>query len=106
MARHQQTRITIPAGLTFSALQLSRDPATSDVDFDWQPIDQICAASGLDVGVFRDHDEGRLGQLIMHWYALHRRDGGALDPVAEDLILEALMEDRHGGGLSHQPGRA
>lgn len=47
-----------------------------------------------------------LAGLLMAWYRAHRSGGGALDPVAEDLIAEAAAEDAAGQPYSHAPGRA
>lgn len=100
-------RICIPNGLEFSALKLKRDSSTGgDMEFDWSPIEAICAASGVDVSVFRDQDEGNIAGLLTTWYAEHRAAGGRPDRVMDDLIAETDIEDTHGGGYSHQPGRA
>jgi hypothetical protein len=98
--------VVIPDGLEFSSLRLARDQRTGDVSFDWAPIEIICAASGVDSGVFRDGPEDNVSSLIANWYAQHLAAGGAPDPVQEELIAEARLEDEHGGGLSHQPGQA
>jgi len=101
----QQTRIAIPDDLDFAALRLARD-AGGDVSFDAAVIARIEHASGLPEGFFMAQPEGTLAGLIVHWYGIHRASGGAADPVAEDLITEARIEDERGGGISHQPGRA
>lgn len=97
--------IRIPADLPFSELRLSRTPA-GDVDFDWRPIEAICAASGVDPALFRDADEDNVAGLIVQWYRAHMAAGGERDPVADDLIAEVQIEDAHGQHASHQPGRA
>jgi hypothetical protein len=97
--------IIIPDDLEFSALQLARDP-DGMVSFDWTPIARICEASGVDVAIFRDSPEDNVAGLIMAWYVEHRQRGGTPDPVQEDLIAEARIEDERGAGLSHAPGRA
>lgn len=99
------TPITIPDGIAFHALKLARDP-DGHVSFAWPPIEAICAASGLDMALFRDGPEDNVAGLIIAWYQQHLAHGGAPDPVAEDLLAEVRAEDRLGGGLSHQPGRA
>lgn len=98
--------VIIPDGVEFSALKISRDPATGDVDFDWAPILAICQASGIDPAMFRDADEGNVSGLISRWYAQHLAAGGSRDAAMDELIAEARAEDAHGGGFSHQPGRA
>ena len=86
--------ITIPAGLEFSALQLSRDPVTGSVSFDWKPIETICAASGIDSQTFRAQHEDNVAGLIVAWYVQHRQGGGLADPVAEQLLAEVEAEDQ------------
>lgn len=98
-------QISIPEGLDFSALKLSRD-AYGYVSFDWAPISAICAESGIDPAAFTDTDEDNVAGLIMAWYQAHIASGGDQDLVAEDLIIEARIEDEHGGGFSFPPGRA
>lgn len=44
--------------------------------------------------------------LIIEWYANHIKNGGAHDPVADDLIAEVIAEDNLGSGISHKPGQA
>lgn len=102
----QATRIVIPDDLTFADLHLARDPATGDVSFAWPPIERICAASGLDVAIFRDRHEDGVAALLTQWYAQHLARGGARDACADDLLTEVAAEDAHGGGISHTPGTA
>jgi hypothetical protein len=42
--------------------------------------------------------------LIIQWYAIARENGEPPDAIADDLIQEAMLEDKHGGGISHKPG--
>lgn len=44
--------------------------------------------------------------LIIEWYTNHLKNGGAHDPVADDLIAETMAEDQFGGGISYPPGSA
>lgn len=106
MAQQTQARIVIPADVQFSDLKLSRDPRTGDMEFDWGPIERICAASGLDIRLFSAQPEGNIAGVLSMWYAQHRAAGGAPDRVMDDLISEAEIEDTHGHGQSYQPGRA
>lgn len=93
-------RLTIPDGVDFSDLRLTRS-ASGDVDFDTAPLERICQANGI--ALQTDDDAAA---LMTAWYRAHRAAGGAPDPVADDLIAEAEAEDRLGGGFSHQPGSA
>ena len=93
-------RIQIPDDLDFSALQLSRDPVTLDVSFDWAPIEAICKLSGIDIPLFKHQHEDNVAGLINVWYEEHRQRGGAPDPVQEQLIAEVLTEDAAGGQVN------
>lgn len=100
-------KIAIPANLEFAELNLTRTP-DGDIEFDWAPIERICAESGLDIALFRDQheDNANVSGLIVSWYAEHLARGGARDAVSDELLAEVMAEDEHGGGISHQPGRA
>ena len=87
------TTITIPEGVSFDALKLSRDPVSGDISFDWGPINQICDASGIDPAVFRDAGEGNVCGLIVAWYSVHLARGGSTDPVQEQILAEIQAED-------------
>lgn len=101
----QATTISIPEGVSYSDLKLTRD-ADGGVSFDWSPIERICAASGLDVELYRTGPEDHVCQLITHWYNAHVAAGGERDPASDDLIAEVQIEDAHGQHTSHHPGRA
>lgn len=102
----ERVAIGIPAGMAFSELRLARDPQTGDVSFDNAVIERICEANGLPADYFLVRPEQVISDLITSWYRSHLATGGAPDAVQEDLIAEARAEDAHGGGFSHQPGRA
>ena len=106
MSTTAKLSVSIPEGLDFSELHLARDPRTGAIEFEWAPIERICAASGLDVALFRSGPEDNVAGLITAWYAEHRARGGAADPVQEEIIAEARAEDERGGGLSYPPGSA
>jgi hypothetical protein len=99
-------KITIPPEVKFSDLHLSRNSETGAVEFDWTPIEKICAASGVDIHLLREQHEDNVAGLITVWYFEHRQLGGEPDPVQEELIEEMRLEDERGVGLSHPPGRA
>lgn len=42
------TKITIPDGLNFAELKLTRDPVTGEVEFECAPLEAICEANGRD----------------------------------------------------------
>lgn len=90
-------RITIPEGLSFEQLKLTRDPVTLDVSFDWAPIESICQASGIDPALFRDQHEDNVAGLIHQWYLAHLEAGGARDPVQDQIRAEVDAEQAAGG---------
>ena len=98
--------IRIPDGVRFADLKLARDSQTGDISFDWEPINKICAASGIDPRMFTDTHEDNVSALIVQWYISALKNGEPRDAVQDDLIGETIAEDQRGGGLSHQPGRA
>jgi len=105
MAEKMIAQIAIPGDVLFADLKLARDP-DGQVSFDWSPIEKICAASGLDIAHLRDGPEDNVAALIVAWYAEHLRNGGARDPVEDDLIAETVAEDAAGQHHSLPPGRA
>lgn len=105
MADKMLAQITIPDDVRFSDLHLARDP-DGHISFDWTPIERICSASGLDVGLLRDAPEDNVAPLIVAWYAEHLRNGGERDAVQDDLIAETAAEDAAGQHHSLPPGRA
>lgn len=102
----QITPISIPQGMAFSDLRLSRDPDTGDVSFDTTVIERIERESGLPEGFFMGQPEDALAALLTTWYSAHRAAGGHADTVAEELIAEVRAEDAAGQHHSHKPGRA
>ena len=99
-------RLELPDGLDFADLKLKRESDDGSVSMDTSVIERLCAYNNLDPDLFLRSHEDNVSGLIVAWYAAHRAQGGAPDPVAEDLIAEVRAEDAHGGGLSHRPGRA
>jgi hypothetical protein len=95
--------LVIPDDVDFSHLNQAYEPDGS-IRFEWSPIEAICKASGIDIAVFQYGPEDNLAKLITAWYRVHRENGGAVDPVEEDLLWEVYMEDMFGGGISHAPG--
>lgn len=100
----QKLKIEIPDDLGFADLNLAR-AATGDISFDWLPIEKLCNHNGLDIAVFKERHEDNVAGLIVAWYAAHLEQGGKRDAIADDLIAETQLEDKHGGGISHSPGR-
>lgn len=95
--------IAIPAGVAFSDLKLSRDPVTRALRFDWAPIEAVCDASGLDVGLFKESNEGNVIELLLTWYGFNLASGGARDTVMEQVIAEVEAE-AFAGAAGVQPG--
>ena len=103
--QQQITKITIPEDLAFADLQLARE-SDGSVSLDWAVIERICQASNLAVELVKETSEDNLVRLLVGWYQAHRQNGGAPDPVAEDLIAEVVAEEQAGQHASHPPGRA
>ena len=101
----QIARLAIPTDIDFADLKLSRD-ADGHVSFDWQIIMRICDHSHVPVELLSDAPEDGVAGLLVSWYMMHRQHGGTQDPVAEDLMAEAMAEDAAGQPYSHAPGRA
>lgn len=59
----------------------------------------------MPIDLFRDGPEDNVAALLVGWYTAHRRNGGDLDPVAEDLIGEVVQEELTGQRHSHASGR-
>jgi len=76
-------------------LELARDPRSGDLSFNWEPIEEICAASGIDLDALIEESEENLSELLLAWYEAHLAAGGEADPVQEALRSEAEEEARH-----------
>lgn len=83
-------QITISSRIKFSDLDLAF--YEGDLSFKWEPIVAICAHNGLSVDIFKRGPEDNVVSLIWAWYAQHRAEGGAPDPVAEEYIAEVQAE--------------
>jgi len=101
----QLANITIPDTVNFSDLKLARD-SDGMVSFDWLPVEEICKASNVPVEILKDGPEDNVSSLIIAWYESHLASGGQRDPVADDIIGEAIIEQQHGQTVSHAPGKA
>lgn len=102
----RQVQVTIPDGVEFADLHLSRNVDDGLVRFAMAPIAAICEASTLDLGEIMEGPQPLVGLLIAAWYEAHIQQGGAPDPVQEDLMEEARLELEHGGGFAYPPGHA
>jgi hypothetical protein len=80
----RQLRVTIPDGVEFADLHLSRDADDGQVRFKMAPIEAICEASALDFDALVQGPRPLVGLLIAAWYEAHIAQGGAPDPVQED----------------------
>src|SRR5690348_9967479 len=87
-------KIPIPENQRFSLLELMQNSSTDgDIEFDWSLIEDICAASSMDMEEFLDTREHDASALLHQWYAEHRGRGGAPDPVMEDILVAAEIEE-------------
>jgi hypothetical protein len=101
-----QLRVTIPNGIEFADLRLARDVDDGLVHFNMAPIEAICEASALDFSEIVQGPQPLVGLLIAAWYEAHIAQGGAPDPVQEELMEETRLEMELGGGFSYPPGHA
>lgn len=86
-----------PENPRFSLLELVQNSSTDgNIEFDWSLMEDICAASGIDMEEFLDTREHEASALIHQWYAEHRGRGGAPDPVMEDILAAAEIEEALG----------
>jgi hypothetical protein len=92
----QALQIRIPAEIEFADLCLEREAETGDLLLDWEPIDEICDASEIEVEVFTEASEESLIALLLAWYAEHRRHGGESDQVMEMILAEMQAEQQYG----------
>jgi hypothetical protein len=84
----------MPENQRFSLRELMQHSSTGgNLEFDWSLIEDICAASGMDMAEFLDTREHDASALIHQWYAEHRGRGGAPDPVMEDILTAAQIEE-------------
>lgn len=88
----QKIFLIIPDNVGFSDLKLSLAPDGS-LEFDTEPLNKICSASGIDASNLEDE---QVMVLILKWYAMHIKAGGAADAVAEDMLGEVCAEDATG----------
>lgn len=75
--------IQIPVGISFEDLHLSRDTVTGLIEFDAEPVGQVCAANHIDPDTFLTEDD--IGALLNAWYQAHRASGAAADLVMEQI---------------------
>lgn len=101
----EKISLVIPEEIEFSSLHLSR-AENGALDFEWSPIEKICAANGIPDDIFKKCHEDNVAGLLAHWYLQHRRQGGAPDFTAEELIEEMLIEEQAGQSVSYEPGTA
>ena len=91
-----EIKIHLPEDVEFASLRLSRDPITRQISFEWEPIEALCERSGIDAEVFLHGPQSNVAGLLVAWYAAHLRNGGQRDPVADQILIEAITEAQYG----------
>lgn len=87
-------KIPFPEDHHFSLLEWVQNSSTDgNMEFDWSLIEDVCAASGMDIEEFLDTREHDAAALIHEWYAEHRGRGGDPDPIMEDILTAAKIEE-------------
>lgn len=81
-------RVRVPRDLEFSDLKLRRYP-NGDVSFDHQVASRVLEASGVPLA---RTTEDLYGDIITSWYDVHLREGGAADPIMDELLAEDAEE--------------
>ncbi|MGH8761948.1 MAG: hypothetical protein ACREUR_01805 [Nitrosospira sp.] len=100
-------KLIIPEYINLSELKLGGSSSTDgNIEFDWALIEDICNASGIDISEFLDSYEDNACGLIHQWYAEHKARGGEDDPVMEDMIATAKIEEMLDGLDGRKPGSA
>lgn len=90
--RKALVQVRIPADLHFCDLRLRRQPG-GDISFDLAVMARVLDASGVPrAAATEDLHSG----VIVGWYRMHREQGGAPDPVVEQMIAEVREEDASG----------
>lgn len=84
--------LTIPSDVTFSDLKLQRDSVTGDLTFEWGPIERICEANGIESEDLLEEAGETFSELLIAWYKAHLDNGGAPDPVEEQIQAEVEAE--------------
>jgi hypothetical protein len=97
--------IGIPETLRFADLKLKRHQ-NGDLSFDWEPILALCEQNKIDPEIMRSGPEDNVSGLIVAWYGAHIDAGGAIDPVAHEIMLEVMGEELAGQKFSYPPGAA
>lgn len=82
--------LRVPDDFDFAILNLKRDPVTLDVEFDTKPFIEM----GVDPE--REFNEDEISAMLISLYRLHISNGGAIDPVCEQIYAEVKAEDVHG----------
>ena len=83
--------LKIPKGLDFSDLNLAF--AGEDITLNWEPIEKICEACGIDAELYKEGPEDYVVGLIGAWYFAHLKNGGGRDEVADELFAEELAQE-------------
>jgi len=101
----QAVKFAIPSNIAFEDLRLTRENDGS-IAFDIGVIERICEASNVSSELLLKQHEDVVTGFLAKWYSVHRAHGGQPDPVMEDLIAEAKIEDQAGQHFSLKPGQA
>lgn len=83
-------RVRIPKDLEFSDLKLRRHP-NRDISFDHQVASRVLEASGVPLARIT---EDLYGDIITRWYEVHLGEGGAADPIMDELNAEDAREQQ------------
>lgn len=105
-SRTAKLEVVIPSDVAFSDLNLQHDPNSGGIVFEYQPIERICEASGIDVDHLSEECEHDLGDFLISWYLKHRSFGGDPDYVADSILEEMKLIEAAGQRFTLPAGHA
>jgi len=79
--------LKLPEGYTFADLKLRRW-AADEIDLDIDLFKLVCTLNGMDFNKVLQKPGPVVTSVLTVWYKRHLADGGALDPLMEDLRLQ------------------
>ena len=77
--------LSIPEGVAFQDLKITRDSVTLDIEFEMTPINRILSHNGVDGA---NIDENIISALLISWYKADLSNGGQPHPVMEQIAAE------------------
>jgi hypothetical protein len=83
-------KLNIPEDFDFASLNLNYSPETDMMTVNWAPIEDICALSGVDIGLIRN-DSHKAAAILEALYRDHLACGGRRDAVYDRIAARASI---------------